>query len=426
MDKINKFILFLALITPAMPKLKIAEGLTMYPLEIFLLLFFPLLFRKIRLKIQFFLFALWTITLLSTLVSFSRIVDFGGFFRCIKGIIYIPLVYLVYQMFKNKTFNFKYVIYIFILASVNNLFILIANGIDFVNLNIWDVKVIGSGLSNRFLDLKTFKIGTIESGAHGIWGNYCVIIFSLSLYLKLSKKIGNKLFIITLICFILDIGMSVSRETMITFILVFGSLFFVKDEKNTNLRNKTALSWIFIFAILIIITIGLWGDKLPIVQKILYTQESIQDSGTENNFQLRINGWFVYFESLIRNPERIFIGYGYNLESYANYVSFAKRSYQDSYVALPESFFIQTFCYGGILCLVLGILFWVEIFKTCHHTKIKNLRIILLFYFIGLLIGNTISGASILSDVLYCQILMLLGYLKTCNHEKNIINNSEK
>lgn len=425
---VTKIILVLALITPVMPKLKLMDDVTMYPLEILLLIFFPFLINKIRLKIQIVLFLMWFIMLGATLVSFIESIDIGGLFRCIKGIIYIPLVYLAYQECKKREFNFKIVIYIYFWATVNNILFMLFYGINLLQINIWNPETIGSGMSNRFFDLSTFSFGTQIGGAHGIWGNYCVLVFALAIFMKLKNKISYKLFILVIICLMINMGMSVSREALISFVMVLFALCFLKDEGNWRKINKTAWTWILSFSVLFVIVIILWGDSLPIVKKVIYTQNSLSSTGTEGNLQLRINGWMMYFESLMRNPIKIFTGYGYNLSLYSQYLNSIRLEFGSYYVAIPESFFIQIFCFGGITCLLFGSLFWLEIIMTCRRLKkeFTNLKTILTFFFIGMLIGNIFSGASILSDVLYCQILLLIGYLNTIKNEKSIINNSSQ
>lgn len=428
MKFITKLILILALITPVMPKLKLMDDVTMYPLEILLLFFFPFLINKIRLKLQVILFLMWFVMFGATLVSFMEAIDIGGLFRCIKGIIYIPLAYLAYQECRKREFNFKIVIYIYFLATVNNILFMLYYGVNLLKINIWNPETIGSGMSNRFFDLSTFSFGTQIGGAHGIWGNYCVLVFSLAMFMKLKNKISYKLFILVIICLMVNMGMSVSREALISFALVLFALCFLKDEVNWRKINKTAWTWILSFSVLFVIVIIIWGDSLPIVKKIIYTQNSLSNTGTEGNLQLRINGWVMYFESLIRNPIKIFTGYGYNLPLYSQYLNSIHLEFGLYYVAIPESFFIQIFCFGGIVCLLLGLLFWLEIIMTCRRLKkeFTNLKIILTFFFIGMLIGNTFSGASILSDFLYCQVLLLIGYLNTIKNEKSIINNSSQ
>ena len=70
---IGKLILYLAIFTPFMPKLKLGE-INLYLVEIFLLVFFPLLFPFIRLKFQRIVLAMWGIVLVSTIYSLNPLV----------------------------------------------------------------------------------------------------------------------------------------------------------------------------------------------------------------------------------------------------------------------------------------------------------------------------------------------------------------
>ena len=82
-----------------MPKLKLGE-INLYLVEIFLLVFFPLLFPFIRLKFQRIVLAMWGIVLVSTIYSFIYVIEISSLLKVIKGIIYIPLGYLAYVEYK--------------------------------------------------------------------------------------------------------------------------------------------------------------------------------------------------------------------------------------------------------------------------------------------------------------------------------------
>ena len=66
-----------------MPKLKLGE-INLYLVEIFLLVFFPLLFPFIRLKFQRIVLAMWGIVLVSTIYSFIYVIEILLFFIILK------------------------------------------------------------------------------------------------------------------------------------------------------------------------------------------------------------------------------------------------------------------------------------------------------------------------------------------------------
>ena len=216
-NKIEKFILFLAILTPAMPKLQFVDGITIYLLEIVLLLYFPIGWKNIRLKYQKTLLAIWLIILLSTIYSQLYCLDIGGILRCIKGLLYIPLGYIMCKYVLNNRPNIRFIFYVFILATICNVLNLLYNGLDLANMGtlVWDNKLIGAGLSNRFLDIKTMSLGTIPGGAHGIWGNYCVLVFAVCLCCRVKHEINLSLFLVVTFCLLLNNALSVSRESLI-------------------------------------------------------------------------------------------------------------------------------------------------------------------------------------------------------------------
>ena len=60
------------------------------------------------------------------------------------------------------------------------------------NINIWNSELMSSGLSNKVLDFSTMSVIFRKgAGAHGIWGNYCVLMSCISLvcfkYNQISK-----------------------------------------------------------------------------------------------------------------------------------------------------------------------------------------------------------------------------------------------
>lgn len=156
-------------------------------------------------------------------------------------------------------------------------------------------------------------------------------------------------------------------------------------------------------------------DNIAIIQKIQYTKDSISENGSEGNIALRIAGWKVYFESIIRNPIMIFIGYGYNYEYYETFLTF---HISGSFVAIPESFFIECMLCGGITALFFGIMFWISMYEVFSLPKNKSIKFALRGLFVGLLFGNLFSGAAVFGDLLYCHLLILMGLLLRDKNEK--------
>ena len=417
-NKIEKIILFLAVLTPTMPKIQLVDGVTTYLLEIVLFFYFPIGWRNIRLKYQKTLLVIWLIMLLSTIYSQLYCLDIGGILRCIKGLLYIPLGYMICKYVLIYRPDIRIVFYVFILATICNVLNLLYNGFDLANMGklVWDNKLIGAGLSNRFWDIRTMSLGTIPGGAHGIWGNYCVLVFAISLCCRVKHEIKLSLFLVVTFCLLINSALSVSRESLISLLFTLLALLYTGIHIH---GLKVEVHRFVLYSAIILLTvfsflIYYFSDYFQVINKVLYTFKAIEDSGEESNIMLRVNAWRVFFESLYLFPLKIFTGYGFNLNNYNSYLDFAYRTYKDTFVPLPESFFVQLFCFGGIFCLLKGLKLWKEMFFILKSIKLRMERNIYLGYFLGFLVVNLFSGASLLSDMLYCQMILFLGYLLAC------------
>lgn len=397
-------LLVLALLTPCMPKIGISENITIFPVEIHLLFGAFIFMPYIKFKIQKILLTIWLIILLSTLFSQLSIINAGSVMRCLKEIIYIPIVYLVYI---SKWVDWKHLSYIFCLAFVINILFIFSIGFSFSNLNIWDSDTLFSGLSGHYLNLNSFDIVKIEGkGSHGVWASYCVLALAATLIGHEQGTIKNILLYLVVFFVIISIGMTVSREGLLSLIILFLSYMLVK------LKTKNMFSFfLFLFSAIIVVVliyfvIDKYGGNIAIVQKLLYTQDAISATGEESNIALRIGAWRVYAESILRNPIMLIFGYGYNYGYYQSFLDF-KVSYQ--YVPIPESFFIECVLCGGLVCLFFGIRFWRCFYNIIDRERSSNIRLISKGLFLGLLVGSIFSGAAIFADLLYCQFLIFLG-----------------
>ena len=361
---------------------------------------------------------IWLIMLLSTIYSQLYCLDIGGILRCIKGLLYIPLGYMICKYVLIYRPDIRIVFYVFILATICNVLNLLYNGFDLANMGklVWDNKLIGAGLSNRFWDIRTMSLGTIPGGAHGIWGNYCVLVFAISLCCRVKHEIKLSLFLVVTFCLLINSALSVSRESLISLLFTLLALLYTGIHIH---GLKVEVHRFVLYSAIILLTvfsflIYYFSDYFQVINKVLYTFKAIEDSGEESNIMLRVNAWRVFFESLYLFPLKIFTGYGFNLNNYNSYLDFAYRTYKDTFVPLPESFFVQLFCFGGIFCLLKGLKLWKEMFFILKSIKLRMERNIYLGYFLGFLVVNLFSGASLLSDMLYCQMILFLGYLLAC------------
>lgn len=410
MKKINEFILLIALLTPCMPKIAFTENISMYLLEILLLFFFPVLIKPhffLKRTLLFF----WLCISISTLFSFIYgPIEIGGAMRCIKGLIYIPLIYIAST---SKKYSYNNMPYILIAAAIINVIFHISQGFDFNNLNIWNSNLLVSGLSRWSFSLTSGQFVTQSAGgSHGIWGDYCVVALCATWLAYLSKKINKLVFILSFVATVGSLSIAVSREAFLVLICLLCSFLIANSIRNGKLYISTkAYFFVSIFIVICSWIVINYGEHLALVQKMLYTIESINDSGKEQNLNLRVGAWTVFVLSLLHNPWAIFIGYGYNQSNYNECLATIRGLQNIDFVTVPESFFIQAWSYGGIICLIYAIIFWSNIFRFFKFEKIRIHRFLLLGLFTGLLLANALSGASIISDLLYGQFLILIGFL---------------
>lgn len=406
---IGKFVLYLAIFTPFMPKLKLGE-INLYLVEIFLLVFFPLLFSFIRLKFQKIVLAIWGIVLVSTIYSFIYVIEISSLLKVIKGIIYIPLGYLAYIEYRRNPEFLNKILYSYFLCSFISLCLFLSNLSE--SASIWSGDSFNSGLSNKCFDLKSMSLVSSGLSSHGIFGDYSCLIFSLSLVLFFMQKIRLPILLTTVMFTIVNLMSSVSREALVCFICIICALV-IKTIK----KKGYFVGYIVMLAVLISVVI-IYGEYIPLVNKILYTQEAISTTGNEGNIELRIGAWRLFFSSLVDNPFFFLTGYGYNYSFYEGIVQPLALKVKYSFILLPENYFVQFLWYGGVFASIYSILFWKEIFRLCTSV-FRPWNLILTSFFLGLLIGSLTSGSAITSDLLYCQILIILGIMAS-EKQKNI------
>lgn len=410
MNRINEFILFIALITPCMPKIAFTEKISMYILEILLLIFFPFLIRKnffLKTTLLFF----WLCICASTILSFIYgPFEMGGAMRCIKGIIYLPLIYIAST---SEKYSYNNMPLILIIAAIINIIFHVLNGFDINNLNIWDSELLMSGLSRWSFSLTSGQFVTHSAGgSHGIWGDYCVLALCAAWLSFLSKKISKQIFIFSFIATVGSLSIAVSREAFIVLICLISFYLLANSIQDGKIHISTK-AYLYIVILIMICTwiVIKYGEHLALVQKMIYTIESVNDSGKEQNINLRVGAWIVFGLSLLHNPWAFFTGYGFNQENYIECIKDLDGIKNIDFVTVPESFFVQAWSYGGIICLIYAFIFWINIYRLFKSEKEHIRRFLLYGLLIGLLIANTLSGAAIISDLLYGQFLIFIGFL---------------
>lgn len=411
MKFVKEFVLLIALLTPCMPKIAFTSDISIYPLEILLIFAFPFIISK-RFFLRKTLLAFWTCISLSTLFSFIYgPIEIGGAMRCIKGIIYIPLIYIAYT---SKRFSYQNMSIILILATLINITFHYSQGFSIINVNIWDAEALMSGLSRWSYNISSNSF-VVQGfgGTHSIWGDYCVLAMCAAWLSYNTNKINKILFVCSVIAAITSLSLAVSREAFVVLLFVFGGYFFANSIKNGKLQIN-GKAYLFIALVIIATSYAIieYGENIALFQKMIYTIDSIQTSGKEQNMNLRIGAWTIFGLSLIQNPWAFFLGYGFNRENYTDCIASITKNVNTDFVPIPESFFIQALSFGGIICLIYAIKFWKHLYCLFKSYPYRTSRFILIGLYSGLLFGSLFSGAAIISDLLYGQFLIFIGFLR--------------
>jgi len=391
-----------------MPKLQLSESITMFPYEIVALALYPLLLRTIEFPIQKAYRNIWVIILFSTILTCILEPDFGGLMRCIKELLYIPLLYIA---FKSKWLTFNKILFIFTLACCINFAYLISIGFSFGSLNIWEAELLSSGMSNKALLIPQFSIVKLSGGSHGIWLSYSALCVCIA-YIQYFRGRLHFLFFAGIFALgAFNVFMSVSREGMIVFFFLLIGICLSEFSKRGHFRIPISLICALSVIIpAVIYTVLTYGENLAIVKKIVYTSNSIVETGGEGNVNSRIGSWILYATSILERPVFALFGYGYNKAFYISLVTEYIQSSQ-KFTFLPESFFVETAMYGGIFCFYWGIKLWRYFFELINSFTSNFIRLPFKWLFLGLLFGNLFSGASIICDVFYAYLLITCGLL---------------
>lgn len=422
---LSRIILGCALITPVMPKLRVAEGFYIYPLEILLILYFPLAVINLKpfykINASKYLSAFWLVLLLMSILNLSTHQDYISLVKVFKGLVYVPLIYIASRRYQSLPVQ---LLFCGLIAEIANLLYYFFVSIPAYGFSIWNPDALSSGFSNKYLSIAPFGIQLIPNqGSHGIWGSYCVLVFTLSFYLYLKKKISKKILISGILITLANIMLSVSREALLALTFFLFVSLAVRWKSTYKITLSLIGTSVAILALLIQLTV-IPLQSIPILEKLSYTASSISDTGTESNVQMRIGAWQLILNGMIEHPYRILVGTGFNLLNLKDFIDeSARSSFVNTYVDLPESLFVFAFSYGGIFCLFSIVIFLFYSIKYCESCSDSALFLFGIFL-MALALTNLLSGASIIADLLYGQLLLIVGFCyskslsdrQTCAH----------
>jgi hypothetical protein len=404
-------IVFFGLITPLTPKLYIAEGIYMYPLDIVmslalvpLLILSPSVFTRDNRSL--FLTLFWLAIIASTVGSLLFEPSPQGLAKAIKGILYVPLLCIAFICSRDNFLS--RMLYVGICAQLANFWVY-ANALLTRGFSIWDPELLSSGFSNKFIDPSTLSLANIpDQGAHGIWGTYCALTMAIALHLYASRRIGKAAAIFAVALCGLSIVSTVSRESLLVLLMIFFYLLCRMRVQNIIYLVLSVLAVIVLGAALLPM-LGIEASSVPLIAKLLYTSDAISSTGEESNIALRLGSWQLIIAVLAAHPWLLLTGGGYNLDLLAYLMEHeAAQAGISTYVPLPEGLFFFGLAFGGLFAVLMIGMFCRNVFMG--FWRVQGLKVMVAF-FAGLLLTNLLSGASMIADLVYSQMLLVIGAL---------------
>lgn len=426
---IRNIIFYSFLLMPLSFKISFFDGIYLYPQDIVFIVLLPIILLKYKyLKYNYsylYIFIALQIMMLSTLIANMLSIDISSLFKVIKYSIYVFMVFvLINYSFKDFITKFN------IIATITMSFNLLIFGINyilsgqsfnqFILLAMWDNNYIPAGFSNIVFNLNSFEFFK-TTGAHGIFGSYIVLIIVLNIYLfQYNKK--SFVIILNLILGILSLSILPSRESLlllvVTYLIYLVSLLYKKKYYPVLVNLGT----VFILLSVLLSVLFYFDISLSVIDKIIYSLESISSSGGEANVSMRFNTWYLLLLSITLQPFYLIFGVGYNKVSFIELLQYPSsigiESNIGTYASIPESFFLQFLSYGGLFSFLLSMLFFVTIiYYLIRNLNYNGFIIYFLGFTIGLFITNN-TGSSMLSDLFFCQYALFYIYLKKVVNEK--------
>lgn len=426
-----KILLFLLLTVPLSFKIEVIPGVRFLPQEP-LLIFFVIAcnvnLKTIKIKSLPFLFLIASIVciLLSTIVSLFFFFDPIGLVKTLKYLVYASSIFTLLNYPKYITLNLnKRILKIGLLAVIFSLtyyfinFLILGIGWKYyVSLSTWKARYMPTGMSNLAFDLSTFTF-IRTGGNHGIYGSYLVLILLLAVFNFINTNYKKSKILIVLI--LINLSFITSREAILVLLLTI-FLYTLHHFITKNWINKKVLFFSALSVLLFISVFIIWSPEIVILHKIKHMVKSFASTGGfDVSVNYRFHTWYLFFSYLLLNPWSILTGIGYNRTRFGailenQEIILGEKLY---HVDVPESIYVATLGYGGILSLVFILLFFFTLFTLLYYSgKIGK---VFSFFLIGLMISNA-TGASLFAELLLSQfglVCALLIYNGKKLYEKN-------
>lgn len=403
-------IFYIALISPLLPKFGDGDSFNITFLELTLipiLLLAPwVLLKSLQLNLMKPLSLAFVGIVFSTLVGSFYYFDEAGLFRLIKLLLYFQLSYIGYKIMTFR--RLLWLGYAGMAAMILNLAFYFLYQVPKFGYDNWNVEAISSGFANKFISVTSFELGTIMTGAHGVWLTYCLLSCAI-LFSAISHTNKKALKVLGIVALLLaNTAVSVSREGFIgvLILLALSSISYINTFPiRRRLITYKILSITLLFGVTTLITV-MASFKFGIFEKLAYTTESISSNGTEGNVQIRLNSWGAYFTGLMQQPLVLLTGVGWSNVRFGMIQELAKTTV--FFVRLPESLFFTFFSYGGFISLIAFTWFYTKL--TVISKKSRDFRFIS-FFLIAILPGSLFSGAALISDLVMCHLFLVIGFI---------------
>jgi len=407
-----RILILLLLTIPISFKIEIVPGVRFLPQEP-LLIFFVIAcnvhLRKMKEKSAPFLFLMISLALIviSTIVSLFFYFDPIGLVKSFKYFLYAAAIFTLLNHPKylelkvlDKVLKYGFLCVLFSLSFyVIRFLILDYSWNAYVSHSTWNSRYMPTGLSNLSLDISTFTF-IRTGGNHGIYGSYLVVLLILAIRSFFATRYKKHKLLILMI--LVNLSFITSREA----ILLLGlTLFFytfhhflTRDWVNRKVVLFSSLGLIAFIAVFII-----WSPEIVILHKIEHMIRSITETGgLDRSVNYRFNTWYLFFSFLGANPWYIFTGIGFNTTRLGSILEHQETVIGQElfHVDLPESIYVATLGYGGVLSLLFLLFFMVTLFYLLFNSG--KMGKIFSFLLLGLIISNA-TGASLFAELLLSQ-----------------------
>ncbi|MFB9055251.1 hypothetical protein ACFFU9_00705 [Mariniflexile ostreae] len=432
----NKIVWTLLLI-PLCFKVEIISNVIVLPQEIilpFLIFLYFFTVRKVKTVISktvlpyIYLFVAFVLTIIITLFSLLKTFDIVGLLKLIKYSIYVVSIIIIYDYkFPNFIKRINIVSAFTIIFTLFTFYITkLQSGhtwSTYIAMATYVSEYMPTGFSNRVFNFQSQSF-IIYSGNHGIYGSYLALLLFFNISGIIRGTSNKGLVYIVIFLSFLNIMLLTSRETFLLIVITLFSFSFYHLSYMKFNPTKVFIGLVFFifFIIVLIWAIDFYDIELSIVNKMTNSIRKFKEEGGDGSVDVRFNTWLIIFIYLFTYPWRLFSGIGFNPTLFRNELDLVAISYPNigKYVGIPESLFIQFLSYGGVLSLLLVIMFMLNLFKNLLKKINTKNGIFIPFYVLGLSVTNN-TGASIIAELLMTQFALIYLFIMNSHGEKKHI-----